>query len=96
MNYYYAYYKSGEIYIAAYEGEEYYDDVTICLSEYGITPGDNEIIMPITFMRENDYKQYLEDLVKRTIKPINYGPYDAIGMLAELKDNWQDICTNLE
>ena len=52
--------------------------------------------MPITFMRENDYKKYLEDLVKRTIKPINYGPYDAIGMLAELKDNWQDICTILE
>ena len=81
MNYYYANYKSGEIYIAAYEGEEYYEDVTICLSEYGII---------------NDYKKYLEDLVKRTIKPINYGPYDAIGMLAELKDNWQDICTILE
>ena len=96
MRYYFSYYKTGDIYIAVYDDEDYYEDLTICLAEYGIYPKEGQIIIPVNMMRENDYKKYINDLIETTIRVIPYGPYDAVGVLAELKDNWRDICIPMD
>ena len=92
MNYYYSKYNAGGTYIAAYEGEELYADVSICLAEYGIIPDENQIIIPFDDMSEDDYQMYLKDLTKTQIKEIKYGSYGATGVLVVLRDDWQTIC----
>lgn len=93
MNYEYEYgeYNAGGLYIAAIEDGELYDDVSICLVGYGVLLGENQIAIP----RKGDYKKYIEDLAKREIRVVHYGPYDSTALIIELKDNWKEFCNSL-
>lgn len=80
----------GSTYITAFMDDELYGDVTINLGVYGITPAKNQVVLPTYKFSKAFERTVKHDLVKKVVKRIDYGPYDAYGELVELKDDWQD------
>lgn len=97
LTYAYGHYVNGNgIYIEAQEDGELHADVTVNLMEYRLKTGPNEIFIPSYKYPKEFIDKVKHDLVKRVIMRINFGPYDAYADLAELKDDWKDICVPLE
>ena len=88
FEYEYGEYNAGGTYIAAIEDEELYDDVSVCLVDYGIFLPDNQIAIPI----RGDYGKYIDDLSKKVIRVVEYGPFNSEAVGIELKDNWKEFC----
>lgn len=90
------YVKDGSTYIVALEGGELFADVTVNLSSYGVKLKANQVVIPIYKFAKGDQKTIKHDLVKKVIKTIPYGPFDAMGELVELKDDWKKKAIPLE
>lgn len=93
---YSTYVADDSLYIAALEDGELYSDVSINLSCYGITPGDNQIILPTYKFSEEFERAVKKDLVKKVLRIVYYGPFDAHGELVELKDDWRERAIPLD
>jgi len=97
LTYAYAnYVDGGGLYIEALEDGEFYTELTVNLYGYGIVPEKNQVIMPVYKMDPELVLKVKNDLVKRVIKRINYGPFDAYGELVELKDDWEKRIASIE
>ena len=91
FEYEYGEYNAGGIYIAAMENGDLYDDVSVCLVEYGIVLEDNQIAIP----RKGDYEIFIDDLAKSVDKIVHYGSFDSTAAVVNLKDNWKDLCHSM-
>ena len=96
FKYYYSSYVNGGTFIAAYDDSGNETVFTICLISYGILPDANEVIVPAYKLSDEEYQSFKNVLVKREIRKINYGPFDAYGVWVELVDNWRDLCHPLD
>lgn len=84
------------LYIMALEDGEPYADVSINLFVYGVLPGINQIVLPVYKFSKEFERAVKKDLVKKVLKRIDYGPYDAYGELVELKDDWRERVVPLD
>lgn len=91
FEYEYGEYNAGGVYIAAMEDGELYDDVTVCLIEYGIVLADDQIAIP----QKGDYKTFIKDLAKDIVRTVHYGPFDSSAVIVNLKDNWRELCSSM-
>lgn len=91
-NYEYGEYYAGGTYIAAMEGNELYDDVSICLAEYSINLEENQIAIP----EKGEFIKYVKDLSRKVVREVEYGPYHSKAMVIELRDNWKEICKPID
>ena len=91
-DYEYGEYSAGGIYIAALEDGELYDDVSVCLKEYGIELANNQIAIPV----KREFYKYKSDLASKEVRTVEYGPFRSLAIIVELKANWREICKPLD
>ena len=97
IKYGYGHYIEGDgICIQALLFGELYADVTVNLVGQGIVPGPNQVIIPAYKHHKEVVDAFKRDLVKRVIRKVHYGNFDAYGELVELADDWKDKCVPLE
>lgn len=96
FEYYYGKYEHGGIYLGAYEDDELYADVSVCLEAYGISTGDNQIIINTEYISDEDYIQCKQDLAKDVLRIVRFGSYNTVGYLVNLRDDWRDYCKSFE
>lgn len=88
----------GSIYLEALEDDEPYADITVNLSRYGysFTPESNQVVLKAYEMSQELLDTVIHDLVEEVIKKVYYGPFDAYGLLVELKSDWRERAVSLE
>lgn len=97
LTYAYGNYEEGDgIYILALKNNDLVADVTVNLVKCGVRTGPDQIVIPSYKYPSELVDTFKKDLVKRVIKIVHYGGYDAYGELVELNDDWRKRCFPLE
>ena len=74
---------------------EPYATVSVCLAGYGVSLPENQIVIDHNLLYSSEFMEKLkEDLIKKEIMGIDFG--FARSLIVELKDNWKEICEEVE
>ena len=82
-------YIGGGTAIEAYTEEgEPFAECSVCLASYGFVPAENQIVVPVYKMSESTAERIVDDLAKKVIGEVKFGPFDATGLLIELEEEY--------
>ena len=89
------YVADGSLAIQTYEKDEVwgcyapYGTATVCLKDYGMTPKEGTIFMPIYKMTKEFVEQVFNDIVEYVISEVPIGL--GTGLYVRLKPNWEGL-----